>query len=221
MKLSISICVTAGLLNDSKFNRVTRYKLRITGSDGKIETVINDPGQSRKGITLIAHPHPLHGGTLDNKVVQMVASTLFELGYVAVRPNFRGVGMSEGDYDNGEGEIEDMLSAANFVKSTYGDLPLILVGFSFGAYIQHNANILLRSQQLVLIAPAVNMFPFGAVPENTLVIHGEQDELVPLAAVQAWAQPYGVEVNVVTEADHFFHRKLPQLKQILVDRCRC
>ena len=221
MKLSISICVTAGLLNDSKFNRVTRYKLRITGSDGKIETVINDPGQSRKGITLIAHPHPLHGGTLDNKVVQMVASALFELGYVAVRPNFRGVGMSEGDYDNGKGEIEDMLSAANFVKSTYGDLPLILVGFSFGAYIQHNANILLQSHQLVLIAPAVNMFPFGAVPENTLVIHGEQDELVPLAAVQAWAQPYGVEVDVIAEADHFFHRKLPQLKQILVDRCQC
>ena len=211
----------AGLLNDSKFSRVTRYKLRLAGSDGKLETVINDPGQSRKGITLIAHPHPLHGGTLDNKVVQTVASTLFELGYVAVRPNFRGVGMSEGDYDNGEGEIEDMLTAANFVKSTYGDLPLILVGFSFGAYIQHNANILLQSHQLVLIAPAVNMFPFGAVPENTLVIHGEQDELVPLAAVQAWAQPYGVEVNAVMGADHFFHRKLPQLKQILVDRCRC
>ena len=211
----------AGLLNDSKFSRVTRYKLRLAGSDGKLETVINDPGQSRKGITLIAHPHPLHGGTLDNKVVQTVASTLFELGYVAVRPNFRGVGMSEGDYDNGKGEIEDMLTAANFVKSTYGDLPLILVGFSFGAYIQHNANILLQSHQLVLIAPAVNMFPFGAVPANTLVIHGEQDELVPLTAVQAWAQPYGAEVNVVTGADHFFHRKLPQLKQILVDRCQC
>ena len=211
----------ARLLNDSKFSRVTRYKLRLAGSEGKLETVINDPGQSRKGITLIAHPHPLHGGTLDNKVVQTVASTLFELGYVAVRPNFRGVGMSEGDYDNGEGEIEDMLTAANFVKSTYGDLPLILVGFSFGAYIQHNANILLQSHQLVLIAPAVNMFPFGAVPENTLVIHGEQDELVPLAAVRAWAQPYGVEVDVIAEADHFFHRKLPQLKQILVDRCQC
>lgn len=211
----------AGLLNDSKFSRVTRYKLRLAGSDGKLETVINDPGQSRKGIALIAHPHPLHGGTLDNKVVQTVASTLFELGYVAVRPNFRGVGMSEGDYDNGEGEIEDMLTAANFVKSTYGDLPLILVGFSFGAYIQTNANILLRSQQLVLIAPAVNMFPFGAVPENTTVIHGDQDEVVPLAAVQAWAQRYGVEVDVIAEADHFFHRKLPQLKQILVDRCLC
>ena len=112
---------------------MSRFKLRIDGPDGKIETVINDPGPTRRGLALIAHPHPLHGGTLDNKVVTTIANTLFESGYVAVRPNFRGVGLSEGEYDHGEGEVADMLAVLSFVRERYPDLPLILAGFSFGA----------------------------------------------------------------------------------------
>ena len=199
---------------------MNRYKLRIDGPSGKIETVINDPGQERKGIVLIAHPHPLHGGTMDNKVVQTVASTLFEMGYVAVRPNFRGVGMSDGDYDHGEGEVQDMVAAYEFVRSHYPDLPLMLAGFSFGAYVQNRVGCLLSPQRLLMIAPAVNMFNFDVIGQNAVVIHGEQDELVPLEEVQAWAGSRGLELTVVEGADHFFHRKLPQLKKTMLDLCR-
>jgi len=198
-----------------------RLKLRIDGPGGKLETLVNDPGTERKGIALIAHPHPQHGGTMDNKVVQTVASTLFGLGYVAVRPNFRGVGMSEGDYDHGKGEVEDMLAIHKFVSGHYPELPLILVGFSFGAYVQNQVGRVLGTQRVVMVAPAVNMFDFDGVAPNSVVIHGAQDELVPLEAVQAWTQSHGTALAVVEGADHFFHRKLPQLQQTLVDLCQC
>lgn len=199
---------------------MSRYKLRIDGPDGKIEVVINDPGQTRRGIALVAHPHPLHGGSMDNKVVQTVADTLFELGYVAVRPNFRGVGQSEGSYDHGKGEVEDMLATANFVLPKYPDLPLILAGFSFGAYIQCQVCRALSPQRVVLIGPAVNLFEFGTAPDGVVVIHGEKDELVPLSAVQAWSAPLGVQVKVVANADHFFHRKLSDLKRTILEQCQ-
>lgn len=199
---------------------MSRYKLRIDGPDGKIEVVINDPGSARRGIALVAHPHPLHGGSMDNKVVQTVANTLFELGYVAVRPNFRGVGQSEGSYDHGKGEVEDMLATANFVLPKYPDLPLILAGFSFGAYIQCQVCQSLSPQRVVLIGPAVNLFEFGAAPAGVVVIHGERDELVPLSAVQAWSAPLGVQVEIVPDADHFFHRKLSALKRTIIERCQ-
>ncbi|TCV88163.1 alpha/beta hydrolase [Sulfurirhabdus autotrophica] len=198
-----------------------RYKLRIDGPSGKIETVINDPGPERIGIALIAHPHPLHGGTLDNKVVQTVADTLLSLGYVAVRPNFRGVGMSDGDYDHGEGEVEDMLAAYAFVQPRYPDLPLLLAGFSFGAHVQNQIGHKLNAQQVVLIGPAVNMFEFGDVAPNATIIHGGKDELVPLEVVQTWSEAQGVKLVVLEGADHFFHRKLSQLKQTLVELCQC
>lgn len=199
---------------------MSRYKLRIDGPDGKIEVVINDPGPARSGIALVAHPHPLHGGSMDNKVVQTVADTLFELGYVAVRPNFRGVGQSEGSYDNGRGEVEDMLATANFVLPKYPDLPLVLAGFSFGAYVQCRVCRALSPQRVVLIGPAVNLFEFGTAPGGVVIIHGEKDELVPLEAVQAWSAPLGVQVAIVTGADHFFHRKLSDLKRTIIEQCQ-
>lgn len=199
---------------------MSRYKFRIDGPDGKIEVVINDPGPARRGIALVAHPHPLHGGSMDNKVVQTVADTLFELGYVAVRPNFRGVGQSEGSYDHGKGEVEDMLATANFVLPKYPDLPLVLAGFSFGAYVQCQVCQALSPQRVVLIGPAVNLFEFGTAPGGVVVIHGEKDELVPLEAVQAWSAPLGVQVAIVAGADHFFHRKLSDLKRTIIEQCQ-
>lgn len=199
---------------------MSRYKLRIDGPDGKIEVVINDPGPARRGIALVAHPHPLHGGSMDNKVVQTVADTLFELGYVAVRPNFRGVGQSEGSYDHGKGEVEDMLATASFVLPKYPDLPLILAGFSFGAYVQCQVCRALSPQRVVLIGPAVNLFEFGTVPSGVVVIHGEKDVLVPLDAVQAWSAPLNVQMEIVAGADHFFHRKLSALKRTIIERCQ-
>ncbi len=200
---------------------MTRYKLRIPAPGGRIETVVNDPGPARKGLALVAHPHPLHGGTLDNKVVQTVADTLLVLDYVAVRPNFRGVGQSEGDYDHGRGEVEDMLAIAEFVSARYPSLPWVLAGFSFGAYVQSRVRQRLPARALVLVGPAVNLFDFGQVPPDTLVIHGEHDELVPLAALRAWAQPQGIEVAVVPGAGHFFHGKLGELKRTMERLCRC
>lgn len=199
---------------------MSRYKLRIDGPDGKLEVVINDPGPTRLGIALVAHPHPLHGGSLDNKVVQTIADTLFDLGYVAVRPNFRGVGQSEGSYNHGKGEVQDMLATAAFVLPKYPDLPLLLAGFSFGAYVQSQVCQTLSPQRVVLIGPAVNLFEFGAVPPGATVIHGEKDELVPLGAVQAWAEPHNIALAVIADADHFFHRKLPELKRTLVAQCQ-
>lgn len=185
-----------------------------------LETVINDPGEKRSGIALIAHPHPLFGGTLENKVVQTVAKAFFELDYCALRPNLRGVGESQGRYDEGKGETQDMLAVAEYAKGQFGDLPLVLAGFSFGAFVQSRVIKHLPAEKLVLIAPAVGRFDVGTVPANTLVIHGDQDDVVPLAAVLAWAQPQELRVMVLPGAGHFFHGRLPQLKQIVLDTFR-
>lgn len=198
-----------------------RYKLRIDGPCGKIEVVVEDPGPDRRGLALIAHPHPLHGGTLDNKVVSTIANTLHELGYVAVRPNFRGVGMSEGEYDHGQGEIQDMLAVHDFVRARYPDLPLVLAGFSFGAYVQSVVSETLRPTHLLLVGPAVGMFQMGRAPCPTIVIHGEHDDVAPTPAAQAWAAQHGFTFALVREADHFFHKKLGELKDHILTLCPC
>jgi uncharacterized protein len=200
---------------------VSRYKLRIDGPSGKIETVIEDPGTERKGLALIAHPHPLYGGSLDNKVVKMIADTLLNRGYVAVRPNFRGVGQSEGEFGGGSGEVQDMFAVFDFVSARYPDLPLVLAGFSFGAYVQSVVSEQLRPAHLLLVGPAVNMFRMGEAPPHTIVIHGEQDEVAPTAIARQWAEEHGFTFAVVPDTNHFFHRKLPELKQKILQLCPC
>lgn len=200
---------------------MSRFKLRIDGPEGKIETVINDPGAERRGLAIVAHPHPLHGGSLDNKVVTTIANALFDLGYVAVRLNFRGVGQSEGEYDHGVGEVGDVLAVWRFVAERYPGLPLILAGFSFGAAVQSQVSVQAQPKQLLLVGPAVNLFKMGPAPRNTLVIHGELDELVPLDQVRAWTAQYAVPLEVVRGADHFFHKKLSQLKERILELCPC
>ena len=128
--------------------------------------------------------------------------------------------MSEGDYDHGEGEVEDMLATARFVQGHYPGLPILLAGFSFGAYVQTRVCRELPCRRLVLVGPAVNMFEFGDVPGGTSIIHGEKDELVPLAAVEAWANQHHSKLTVINGADHFFHRKLAQLKQAVMESCQ-
>jgi alpha/beta superfamily hydrolase len=195
----------------------TPRKIFIDGPAGKLEAVVNDPGEKRRGIALIAHPHPQFGGTLENKVVHTLAKAFFELGYIVLRPNFRGAGKSQGSYDKGKGETQDMLAVAEYAKGQFGDLPLVLAGFSFGAFVQSRAVKQLPAEKLVLVAPAVERFDVGGVPANTLVIHGDQDDVVPLAAVLAWAQPQELRVIVLPGAGHFFHGRLPQLKQVVLD----
>jgi alpha/beta superfamily hydrolase len=159
-------------------------------------------------------------------VVTTLAKTFAELGFVALRFNFRGVGASEGNFDSGNGEVEDALAVIDHAKEAFGDLPLILSGFSFGGYVQARAaqHLHPHPHRLVLIAPAVgrtipsfeNSTAMPSVPYNTLLIHGEQDEVVALTDVMEWARPLHLPIVVLPEAGHFFHGRLNQLRQIVL-----
>ncbi len=196
-----------------------RHKLRIATPGGRMEVVIDDPIEPRKGLMLIAHPHPLQGGSLDNKVVHTLARAATDHGYVAVRPNFRGVGMSEGEYDHGRGEVDDLLAIMAFVSGNYPDLPWRLAGFSFGGYVQHQLAKRITAECVLLIAPAVNLYAFDAPMPNTKIIHGDADEVVPYLAALAWANQHGVPLTTIHDSGHFFHGKLAELKQTVSDLC--
>jgi alpha/beta superfamily hydrolase len=198
----------------------TLERVGVAGPAGNIEVDINDPGASRRAIALIAHPNPVQGGTKDNKVVTTLARVFFTLGCVALRPNFRGVGGSEGTHDEGRGETDDLASVAAYASKRYAGLPLVLAGFSFGSFVQARLAARLAVSLLVLIAPAVNRFRTGSVPRGTLVVHGERDDVVPLAAVLDWARPQSLPVVVVPGVGHFFHGRLDLLAQIVLDFCR-
>ena len=198
----------------------TPENVLVAGAAGKIEVAINDPGDGRRGIALIAHPHPLQGGTKDNKVVTTLARTLYALGYVALRPNFRGVGGTEGTHDEGRGEAADLITVAHYARQRYGEMPLICAGFSFGSFVQTQAVKRIVPEQLVLVAPAVNRFNTESVPAGTLVIHGEVDDVVPLAVVLDWARPQNLPIVVIPGGEHFFHGRLQLLQQIVTRHCR-
>lgn len=194
--------------------------IRIAGPVGPIEAALADPGPPRRGIAVIAHPHPLYGGTMDNKVVTTLSRAFESQGFAAVRFNFRGVGHSAGAFDEGEGETEDAVAVAQWALATLGASPLWLAGFSFGAAIQARAGQRLPPARLVLVAPAVNRVAMPNVPEGTLVIHGEHDDVVPLSEVMDWARPQGLPVVVIPGGEHFFHGRLPLLKRLVAAACR-
>lgn len=194
-------------------------RISIAGAAGTIEVDVADPGDTRRGLALIAHPHPLQGGTKDNKVVTTLAKAFYHLGYVAARANFRGVGGTAGTYDEGNGETDDTVTIAEQLLARYGEIPLVLAGFSFGSFVQTRVAKRLTAQQLVLVGPAVNRFPAETVPADTLVIQGEEDDVVPLAAVLDWARPQNLPVVVIPGTGHFFHGRLGLLAQIVVRYC--
>jgi alpha/beta superfamily hydrolase len=191
-------------------------RVMIEGPAGLIETDINDPGAARRGLALVAHPNPLQGGSKDNKVVTTLAKTFFALGCLAARPNFRGTGASQGRHDEGRGEVEDLVAVARYLRARYGALPLLAAGFSFGASVQLCAAGLLEPARLVLVAPAVTRAMASPAPRGTLVIHGEHDEVVPLAAVLDWARPQRLPVLVVPGCGHYFHGRLGELSEIVL-----
>ncbi len=197
-----------------------RSTVIIDGPAGKLETVINLPAGEARGLALVAHPHPLYGGTLDNKVTQTLASTFSGLGCVTLRMNFRGVGASEGTHDEGRGETEDWLAVHEYARSYTPGLPLFLAGFSFGAYVQSEVARRIPCQKLVMIGPAVGSCPLGEVPANTFVMHGELDETIPLADVMRWASPQDLPIVVVPGSDHFFHRRLHLIREWVTLACR-
>jgi uncharacterized protein len=183
----------------------------VAGPAGRIECAVDEPDATPRGVALVAHPHPLFGGTLDNKVVQTLARAFLELGYETWRPNFRGVGATGGVHDEGKGELEDL----EVVLKHTGASRFVLAGFSFGAAIQAQLAQRVRPERLVLVGVAVNRLKAPEVAPGTLVVHGENDETVPLAAVLDWARPQELPVVVVPGASHFFHRKLHVLRAIV------
>ncbi len=195
------------------------------GPQGAIEIAIDRPAGVSRGTAIVAHPHPLHGGTLTNKVVQTLARACVLTGWTAVRFNFRGVGQSTGVWDEGRGECDDLLAVVDAFAS---EGALCLAGFSFGAFVTSHAAARLHTsrdlQQLVLVGTATSRFDTAPVaPElhpRTLVIHGEADDTVPLASVMDWARPQSLPVLVVPGGGHFFHGQLPLLRDVVVRHLR-
>jgi alpha/beta superfamily hydrolase len=202
-------------------------RFQLAGPAGVIEALRDEPGPSvtRHGTAVIAHPHPLFGGTMENKVVQTLARAFVQAGWVALRFNFRGVGATQGVHDEGRGELEDMLA---LVTQEAADGPLALAGFSFGSFVASRAVASLWSaravEKIVLVGTAATRFEVADLPpkahDATLVIHGEQDDTVPLASVLDWARPQSLPVTVVPGAGHFFHGQLPLLKSLVIRHLR-
>ena len=200
--------------------------LTLPGPAGAIEALLDLPEAdlfaSPRGTAVIAHPHPQFGGTMTNKVVQTIARACVQCGWRAVRFNFRGVGASGGHYDEGRGEVDDMLAVV--AQTAPADQPLLLAGFSFGGFIAARAIDTLHPQRAiagaVLVGTAASRFVVPPVPAElhpqTLVVHGEQDDTVPLASVMDWARPQSLPVTVVPGGEHFFHGQLPLLKALVV-----
>lgn len=206
-------------------NPKTRHELW-AGLAGPVEVSIDEPVLPALGLAVISHPHPLFGGTKDNKVVQTLARAFIQMGYVTLRFNFRGVGKSAGEHDNGEGEADDLvhlteLARKQLLPPELQNQPIAMAGFSFGAFVtSHGAQRLSNAGtpigKLVLVGTATSRFKVAKVPENTLVIHGEVDDTVPLIDVFRWASEQNLPVMVMPGVEHFFHGKLPQLKEMVV-----
>lgn len=192
---------------------------RIAGPAGALSCAVDDPPDAPADVpvVVVCHPHPQHGGTMDNKVAQTLARAFVQSGWRSVRFNFRGVGESEGAWDEGRGEVDDAMAV---VAAYRGAGPLALAGFSFGGYVAATAAMRLpeaeRPARLVLVGPSTRNHSLPIVPADTLVVHGEVDDVVPMAATLDWARPQSLPVVVVPGGGHFFHGQLPLLKDIVM-----
>lgn len=196
----------------------------VQGSVGALEGVLVCPIDDTEvqSVAVICHPHPLHGGTMQNKVVHYIAKTLNEMGIASLRFNFRGVGASEGEYAEGQGETDDLLAVIDFIQARYPEARIVLAGFSFGAYVALKASVKEGVTQLILVAPPVHLFDFTqlSLPDcPCLLIQGEADEIVNCQDVVAWAQACQPLPNIVLlpEVSHFFHGRLNLLREHLLE----
>jgi alpha/beta superfamily hydrolase len=213
-------------------NAATRL-IEIPGPVGTIDCALDVPPSGQPdAIAVIAHPHPLFGGTRDNKVVQTIARALLQLGCACWRPNFRGIGGTQGEFDEGRGETDDILAVVaraaedESVRHLPGPVRLFLAGFSFGSYVQAQAARRLAQAggpdagvvlaPMILVGTAASRFEVPSVAPDTILIHGEADDVVPLASVMDWARPQGLPVIVLPGAGHFFHGRLTQVKSLIL-----
>ena len=201
--------------------KASTRKLFLDGPSGALEVAVDEPEQAEAhGVAVICHPHPLFGGTMDNKVVQTMVRAFVQCGWRAVRFNFRGVGGSAGAYDEGRGELQDLLTV---LKEQAPQGPLALAGFSFGAFVTSSAVAHVwphrALDKLVLVGTAASRFDVAQIPSDlhprTLVVHGEADDTVPLTSVMDWARPQNLPVMVVPGVEHFFHGQLPLLRGLV------
>lgn len=210
----------------SSFTPATTVRQFIAGPAGQLEVLIDPPDGAPRGVAVVAHPHPSQGGTAEHKIPQLLARVLQAHGFLALRPNYRGVGQSEGQYDDGDGETDDVLAVIRHVRAVHPALPLALAGFSFGGFIQARAAERLAADGEAVAHLILTGMPAGAlsahlsydtpaVPAHSLVVHGEHDERVPLANVFNWARPQELPVFVLPGAGHFFTGKLPGLKRVV------
>ncbi|MCX7946258.1 MAG: hypothetical protein N2557_04730 [Hydrogenophilus sp.] len=221
----------------------TAQTLLIPGPIGPIECLIDYPSPPPRGLAIIAHPHPLYGGTNQNKVVHTLARAYLEAGYWTLRPNFRGVGGSAGEHDHGHGETDDLLALILWASAQHPLHHLLLAGFSFGAHVMVRlARRLLAAESLPSPLPGLVLrhltlvaLPHGLtlgsgirydtppLPPDlpALIIHGAEDTIVPLAHLFAWARPQNHPLTIFPGADHFFHGHLPLLKTTVLERLSC
>ena len=200
-------------------------RLAIEGPAGALEAVLEDPGAAGISYAVVCHPHPLYGGTMDNKVVTTVARALQDAGMPTLRFNFRGVGASDGAFDRGSGETADADAVASWGAEQWPGRSLVLAGFSFGAYVALRLAQPRPPRQLITIAPAIQLLDEAAMTPPRcpwLVVQGDADEVVDPAAVSAWVN--GLEPKpqlvVLPGAGHFFHHRLHELRDIVVDAMR-
>lgn len=204
-----------------------RTELLLRGPAGLLECSadVPDSDEERPATIVLCHPHPRHGGTMRNKVVTIMERSMRELGLRTVRLNFRGVGASEGEFDDGYGETDDLFAVTEWVRRTRPDDALWLGGFSFGAYVTVRAALNLSLGQLISIAPPVDRYDFASLarPECPwLVVQGDEDDVVSIDAVQEWAQSLEPPPDLVVmhQAGHFFHRRLMDLRGLLKNGVR-
>ncbi len=198
--------------------------LLIDGPAGQLELLLNYPDPDKypasKPVVVICHPHPLYGGSLTNKVVHMIGRAVNDLGLAAIRFNFRGVGKSEGSFDDGRGESDDLAAVVHWVRQQYPDSPLWLAGFSFGAYIALKAHKRVDAEKLLLVAPPVTLYDLEGVSEVAIpwwVIQGGQDEVIDPLAVDRWVKQHSTPpiYEWYEPGSHFFHGQLNYLRDFV------
>ncbi len=193
-------------------------KMMLPGPSGQLEALYHR-GESAKPAIVVCHPHPVYGGTMRNKVVYRMARAFEELGYSVLRFNFRGVEQSQGSWDEGDGEADDVTAMIDWLEEKHPDSPLYLAGFSFGCFAGLKAASRdSRIEKMVAVAPAVNLWSFNFMTGDSrplLVIQGTSDEIVPFEAVKQWAEQQGnVQFLSIESAGHFFPDHLAELMSL-------